>query len=202
MELRWIETLKEQRAALRERSVRLAGVTRDRGLGVLGKVRDGALDWHATLTARRSEVLEGEPRWPRFRDLEARVLARVDVALLAFGERVRAEIQRLSQLELGASAPAATVDVAPKPTPPPRKPKAAKTKPKASAKTGNGRGVAPSPKAASTRFVLPIADYDALTVKEILAELPRLTGAQRQAILEHERANKQRKSLLSALEPS
>lgn len=195
MELRWIETLKEQRAALRERSVRLAGATRDRGLGVLGKVRDGALDWHATLTARRTEVLEGEPRWAPFRDLEARVLARVDGALLAFGERVRAEIQRLSQLELGATAPAAT------PAAPTASKTKAKTKAKASAKPRNGRGVARA-KPASTRFVLPIADYDGLTVKEILAELPRLTGAQRQAILAHERANKKRKSLLSALEPS
>jgi hypothetical protein len=58
------------------------------------------------------------------------------------------------------------------------------------------RDVANAPK----RFVLPINGYDELTVKDILAELPRLTPAQCQAIRDFEAAHKNRKTVLSALD--
>jgi hypothetical protein len=50
------------------------------------------------------------------------------------------------------------------------------------------------------RFVLPINGYGDLTAKDILAELPRLTSAQCKVIRDFERVNKNRKTVLSALD--
>lgn len=170
-------TLRQTRDELAERGAKLAGATRDRGLDALKKVRGGALDWRRTLKARRSELGEGKRGFFAFAGLQLRVIDGVDRALASFSDRVRAEMKRLTHLELpspvSAPAPAAK-----------RTPKTKKAKP------------AP----ASKRLVLPIADYDTLSAKEILAELPRLTEAQCKAVHALERAHKQRKTILAALE--
>ena len=100
-----LENLGKKRDALLSRGVALAADTRDRGVAALDVVRSGALDWHATLEARRAELDADGSRWQRLSDLQLLVLDRFDRVLLAFGERVRAEIQRLSRLELSADAP-------------------------------------------------------------------------------------------------
>lgn len=163
---------------LKERSSRLAVTARDRGLGALGKVRSGTLDWHRTLEARRAELERTErPRWlTPIGGLQILVIDRVDQVLGRFSERVREEIARLQQLELGAGAP----------------PK--KKRPKAKAARPNG--------SASRRLVMPIAGYDQLNVKEIVAEVAGLSEAQREVVREHERAHKNRKTVLKALDAS
>lgn len=55
---------------------------------------------------------------------------------------------------------------------------------------------APSPR----RLVLPIAGYDELTAKQVLAELEGLTDAQREQVLAYERENKNRKTVVRAIE--
>lgn len=52
----------------------------------------------------------------------------------------------------------------------------------------------------STRFVMPIAGYDDLTAKQVLAELPRLTDAQCATVRAHEATHKKRKTVLAALD--
>ena len=47
--------------------------------------------------------------------------------------------------------------------------------------------------------MLPIAGYESLNAKQVLAELPRLTDAQCKVILDHERAHKKRKTILEAV---
>lgn len=50
------------------------------------------------------------------------------------------------------------------------------------------------------RFVLPIAGYDELTAKQVLAELTELDETQRAAVRDYEREHKNRKTVLRALE--
>jgi hypothetical protein len=179
-------TLRQTRDDLAQRSAKLAGATRDRGLQALKKVRGGALDWRRTLKARRTELGDSTHGFFAFAGLQLRVIDGVDRALASFSDRVRAEMKRLTHLELprpvSAPAPAtAAKRSAPKSSAAPRE-KKAKAAP------------------ASKRLVLPIADYDTLSAKEILAELPRLTEAQCKAVHALERAHKQRKTILAALE--
>jgi hypothetical protein len=201
-----LQTLRQRRDELVERSVRLADMTRERGVDALSKIQSGALDWTATLAARRAELGDG-PSWFRFVPVQRAVIDRAERALLLFGEQVRAQIQRLHPLELGAP----TVEPA---KPKPRRSDAASKKTasakaapaKASASTSSGtrkaKSPAPTAKAAkpTTRLLMPIADYDALTVKEVLAELPRLSPAQCKTVRAHEAQTKQRKTVLAALD--
>jgi hypothetical protein len=107
-----------------------------------------------------------------------------------------------------AAAEEDTAAMAPKKAAAPRKaaaPKkaAAKKAPPAKAATGKTNGSArPSarPSAASKRLVFPIRDYDGLTAKEVLSELPRLSDAQLRVVFDHERTHKARKTVLKALE--
>ena len=178
-------TLRQTRDELAQRGAKLAGTTRDRGLEALEKVRGGALDWRRTLKARRAELGDSKHGLFAFAGLQLRLIVGVDRALASFSDRVRAEMKRLTHLELPSpvSAPAPA---------PAETSRNASTPKKAKAKT----------KTASKRkrLVLPIADYDTLTAKEILAELPRLTEAQCKAVHAIERAHKQRKTILAALE--
>ena len=226
----FVESLSEQRSMWARRGIELAHVTRDRGVSALESVRSGTLDWQATLEARRVELSESAPAWFRFRGLQIFVVDRAESALVGFGERLRAHMQRLGQLEL---APAAEADAqavaaleetpAARKKPSARKPgkaastKAASTKP-ASAKA-QGPALAtraskaskakPTPSARrkkvatkrtkSTRFLMPIADYDGLTAKQAIAEIADLSAAQRKQIEAHEKAHKNRKTVLAAL---
>lgn len=166
-------TLRARKDELVERGSFLAESTRDRGVSALGKVRNGAMDFRQTLAARQAELPESAP-WFRFAGIERVVLQRFDRVLALFTARVRAEIKRLRQIELPAKAEPAN-DVTPK-----------KSKKKAPA--------------AGKRLVLPIADYETLTAREIVAEIPRLSDAQCRTILEFERAHKKRRTVVSALE--
>lgn len=47
---------------------------------------------------------------------------------------------------------------------------------------------------------MPITDYDSLTAKQVISELPRLSAGQCTTVYEHEKANKKRKTVLQALE--
>ncbi|HJL15079.1 MAG TPA: histone H1-like repetitive region-containing protein [Sandaracinaceae bacterium LLY-WYZ-13_1] len=290
-----LDTLKQRRDALVERGSRLAGVTRDRGVEALGRVRDGALDWHRTLEARRSELETHGAGPSRLVGLRLLVLDRFDHLLIAFGDRVRAEIQRLSGLELASAgtepadakkatakkvtvekasaketdtketdaketdakaataekataekataekattestdakttdakktgakktdakkteAKAATAETATSKKTGAKKTGAKKTgaksgsaKAKRKAKSGSAKAKSDGqrnkrkPNGASRRLVMPIADYDELTAKEVLAELGGLSAAQCTTIYEHEKAHKKRKTVLRALEP-
>jgi hypothetical protein len=171
-------TLRQTRDGFAERGAKLAGATRDRGLRALKKVRGGALDWRRTLKARRTELGDGAHGFFAFAGLQLRVIDGVDRALAGFSDRVRAEMKRLTHLELPrpASEPPPAVSAE---RSAPKKPKRAP---------------------ASKRLVLPIADYDTLSAKAILAEIPRLTEAQCKAVHALERAHKQRKTILAALE--
>ncbi len=176
-------TLRQTRDELAQRGAKLAGATRDRSLEALEKVRGGALDWRRTLKARRTELGDSKHGLFAFAGLQLRLIDGVDRALASFSDRVRAEMKRLTHLELPSPVSA--------PAPALAEPSSnASTPKKARAKA----------KAASKRLVLPIADYDTLTAKEILAELPRLTEAQCKAVHAIERAHKQRKTILAALE--
>jgi hypothetical protein len=166
-------TIRARRDELIERGNHFAEATRDRGVGALGKVRTSTVDWRKTVAARRAALTEDTP-WFRFSAVERRVLARVEQVLTVFAARVRAEIKRLRQLEL------------------PSRPETAGATAKKRGKKSDG----PAPK----RLVLPIADYETLSVRDVLGELPRLTDAQCRAVLEHERTHKQRRTLLKALE--
>ncbi|MEC7519919.1 MAG: hypothetical protein VYE22_08640 [Myxococcota bacterium] len=204
-----LETLNKTRDAWISRGTLWAAETRDRGVAALDAVRGGALDWHATLDARRAQVAEADARWSRLQGLQLLVLDRMDRVLLAFGDRVRAEIHRLSRLELSAEASPAA---APTPKKKPAKQKAAakktaakKTAPK---KTAAAKKKTAAKKAAtngarkrsSTRLLMPIAGYDDLTAKQILAELDGLSRTQCETVREHESKHKKRKTVLRALE--
>jgi hypothetical protein len=162
--------LRQRRDELKARSAGLAKATRRRGLGALAKVRGGALDWRRALAAQQ-KTLGPAPEWFRFAKLQRVVLSRVDRALAIFGDRVRFEMTRLKQRELPA---------------PPKKRAGAKRK---------GALAAPAPK----RLVFPIADYDALSAKDVIAELARLSEAQCKTVYEHERTHRKRKTVLKAL---
>lgn len=204
-----LSTLRQKRDSLVERGAKIAEATRDRGLRTLGKVQSGAMDWRRTLAARKAELGDAEAAQGRWFELRARVIDRADRVLAHFAARVRAEIKRLRKLELPQPT-TEPVEALPEPAgegsngaAQPKKKKAPSARrPSASAaqaKKANGRRE-PAGEAAPKRFVLPINDYDALNVKDILAELPRLTPAQCKAIQEFELAHKKRKTVLAALE--
>lgn len=235
-----VRALVERRESLRKHGAEVAGATRDRSLDALGRVRSGALDWHETLSAWRRDVEKraADARWARLTSLQVRLLDRADRALGWFGERVRAEIDRLARLELSVTRPAIEAGAAPRstagaakpkrttvartdPEPPSTAPEAKAKRPETKrpeTKRPETKRKAPAAKAKatrararaaakpngtrkpSTRLVMPIADYDDLTAKEILAELPRLSEAQCRTVLGHERANKGRKTIVRALE--
>jgi len=187
-----LETLNKTRDAWISRGTLWAAETRDRGVAALDAVRGGALDWHATLDARRAQVAEADARWSRLQGLQLLVLDRMDRVLLAFGDRVRAEIHRLSRLELSAEASPAA---APTPKKKTAKQKAAPKKTAAKKTAANG-----ARKRSSTRLLMPIAGYDDLTAKQILAELDGLSRTQCETVHEHESKHKKRKTVLRALE--
>ena len=227
-----LENLGKKRDALLSRGVALAADTRDRGVAALDVVRSGALDWHATLEARRAELDADGSRWQRLSDLQLLVLDRFDRVLLAFGERVRAEIQRLSRLELSADAPpvkakaakpaaaktataktaTATKATAKKATATkatakkaakakaPRKAKPGKTDAKSASKKTPTAKKRAAKKPNGKSLLMPIAGYDSLTAKEVLAELDGLTRSQCETVRDHEALNKKRKTVLKALE--
>src|SRR5690606_1670057 len=172
-------SLRQTRDELAERGSRLAEKARERGVSTLGKVRAGAIDWRRTLAAHRAALGESQAKWFRFAGLQVRVLERVDQLLARFASQVQAEMKRLRRFELPklASRPAepASADAA--------RPAAPKKRKKADRE------------AAPKRLVLPIADYDALTAKDILAELPRLSDSQCETLRAHERAHKKRKTV-------
>jgi hypothetical protein len=173
--------LREGRDELIGRTTRVADATRRSGVAALGRVRGGAVDWRRTVTARKTALREVEDaRWFRLVNLQLAVLDRVDRILSRFSEEMREQMKRLRRLELPAQTSEATA---------PRAPKKAR---KANRKS-NG-------KPATKRLVMPIADYEALTAKEILAEVPRLTDAQCKTVFEHERGHRSRKTILKALE--
>ncbi len=217
-----LENLGKKRDALLSRGVALAADTRDRGVAALDVVRSGALDWHATLEARRAELDADGSRWQRLSDLQLLVLDRFDRVLLAFGERVRAEIQRLSRLELSADAPpvkakaakpaaaktaTAKTATATKATAKkaakakaPRKAKPGKTDAKSASKKTPTAKKRAAKKPNGKSLLMPIAGYDSLTAKEVLAELDGLTRSQCETVRDHEALNKKRKTVLKALE--
>lgn len=85
---------------------------------------------------------------------------------------------------------------------------AAKKKGNGTRKKSQGKAVAPVAASSATseasettkRLVLPIGDYENLTAKEVLAEIPRLSAAQCQAVYSFERSHRKRKTVLRALE--
>ena len=179
-------TLRQTRDGFAERGAKLAGATRDRGLRALKKVRGGALDWRRTLKARRTELGDGAHGFFAFAGLQLRVIDGVDRALAGFSDRVRAEMKRLTHLEL--------------PRPASEPPPAVVSAKRGASKSSPARDKKAKSAPASKRLVLPIADYDTLSAKAILAEIPRLTEAQCKAVHALERAHKQRKTILAALE--
>ena len=84
--------------------------------------------------------------------------------------------------------PIDVVEIDPAPPPPPRRKKASKKKPGKSAKKSSG-----APR-------LPIAGYDELTAREIVALLDDLTPAQRARLRTHEMSNRNRKTVLAKLD--
>jgi hypothetical protein len=170
-------TIRARRDELVERGALIAETTRDRGVHALGKVRNGAMDWRQTLAARQADLPESTS-WFHVASFERLMLERIDRVLAIFSARVRAEIKRLRQIELPARAEPAD-DTSPT---------------RAKKKGGKRNGAAPK------RLVLPIPDYETLTAREVLAELPRLSDAQRRTILEFERAHKKRRTIVGALE--
>ena len=206
---------------LKSQTTRVAEITRDRGLDLLGKVRSGTLDWHRTLEARRSELDRANaPKWFNLSGVQLFLIDRVDGALNAFGQRVRGEILRLQSLELGAGATApdastaemgaepveaepAEAKTAAKTEAKPKKLNKRKTSPKKPAARAKGKGPRPAARKrngkTSRRLVMPIAGYDELTAKEVISELPRLTDKQREIVRAHEASHKKRKTVLAAL---
>lgn len=182
-------TLRQTREQLAARGAKLAQDTRARGLSALGKVRSGATDWRRTVATRKAELGDQPSGWFRFVRLQVTVLDRVDRALALFSDRVKSEMKRLRRLELPRSTQPKTEARAAEPEA--RVRRATKT---ARAKT-NGKAAPAAPK----RLVLPIADYESLTAKDILAELPRLSDSQCETIRAHELAHKKRKTILNAL---
>lgn len=183
-----LETLRHRRDELADRGAKLAKETRDRGLSALGKVRSGALDWRRTLATRKAELDEQPRGWFRFAGLQVRVLEGVDRVLARLSDRMRDEMKRLRRLELPQPAAAEREVAAEAPA---RRTQAAKAKAKKPAAR-----TAPAAK----RLVLPIADYDSRTAKDVVSELPRLSDSQCAAVRTYERANKKRKTVLAALD--
>ncbi|HEY8432544.1 MAG TPA: hypothetical protein VIL20_29440, partial [Sandaracinaceae bacterium] len=168
-------SLRRARDELSARGAQLAQKARERGASALETVRAGAIDWRRTIAAHRSRLGAPTPRL-HFASLRVRVLEQVDRVLARFASQVRAELERLRRFELPEhaarpSAPAAETSHRPAP----------KKRTKAESR------------AASKRLVLPIADYEARTAKDILAELPRLSDSQCEVLRAHERAHKKRK---------
>lgn len=182
-----IDTLAEQRKGIVDRGSRLATATRERGMDALSKVRDGTLDWHKTLLARRAAIAasRAQPRRRSLDGVQLFMLDRFDRMLGAFAERVREEIERLGQLELARHELHDT--------------EAAPVRPKKAAKARRAPKKV-QPKTATRRLVLPIADYDTLSAKAIVAELAGLSRAHCKALRLHEAANKKRKTVLNALD--
>mgnify|MGYP001576594690 CR=1 FL=1 len=183
-----IDTLAEQRKGIVERGSRFATATRERGVEALGLVRDGTLDWHRTLLARRA-ALDAGPAQARRLSLDGFqmfVLDRFDRLHGAFAEKVREEIERLGRFELARHEPPEL-----KATP--------RARPKSVVKARRTHSNA-APKTATRRLVLPIADYDSLSAKAVIAELSGLSRAHCKAIRLHEAANKKRKTVLDALD--
>lgn len=172
---------------LKERSTRFAVTARDRGLGALDRVRSGTLDWHHTLEARRSELERAErPRWfAPIGGLQILVIDRMDRVIEKLSDRVREEIARLQKLELAAGEPKVTAAA-------PRKSAKTAKRPTAKAPRANGKP--------SRRLVMPIAGYDELNAKEIVAEIGRLSEAQCKQVRTHEANHKNRKTVLKALD--
>ncbi len=199
---------------LKNRTSQIAIKTRDRGIDVLGKVRDGTLDWHRTLEARRAELdAANAPRWFQLGGLQIFVIDRFDHVLDAVSDKIREEIRRLQHLELQAApateahqtatrpkAKAAAKRTAAKPKAKASAKKAA-AKPKATAKMAAKAKSRPAAKRKATRrFVVPIAGYDELTAKEIIGEVPGLSPAQCATVRSHEASHKKRKTVLAALD--
>jgi len=185
---------------MKERSTGLATKTRDVGLDALEKVRAGTVDWHRVLEGRKAEIANGNgttPEWLKLGRVQLFVIDRFDRVLEAFGERVREQIRLLSKLELGADvsdeAPAEKKAA---------KPKAKRAKaPAKAAKTSRAKAKKkPAAKKGSKKLVMPIAGYDELTAKEVISEVSRLSPAQAETVRAHEAANKNRKTVLAALD--
>jgi hypothetical protein len=166
-----LASLKQRRDDLVERSTTVAQRTRKRSVDVLGKVQSSASAWQRNVATEAARVGKEEPRWFRFVTLRTRILSRADALLGRFAEELRARLIRLRALEL---------------------PRGGKRKTSTKRKAANGNG--------SRKLVLPIADYETLSAKEVLAEIPRLSPAQAKTVFEHETAHKQRKTVLNALE--
>lgn len=184
-----IDTFSEGRKDLLARGTRIAAATRDHGLQALGKVRSGTLDWHRTLRSRLAHIDASgtQPRWLKLDGLQIFVIDRVDRALVAFADRVRTEIARLARLELGA--------------PPKEAKKRAPAAERKKARAGAPKKAPAKRRAEPTRrLVMPIADYDDLTAKEVIAELGGLSRAQCKTVRAREASAKKRKTVLRALD--
>ncbi len=191
------------------------GRARARGVDALGKLQSGAIDWQETLSARRA-TLTAEPR--RLGSLQIALLERTERWVGRLADRARDSLARLRLPELPvASKPAELEPSRAQPIEPeaepvesdaarvkgarPKRPSAKRSSTKSSStKSGKGETKTETKGPSSRRLVLPIAEYETLSAKAIVAEVPRLTAAQRKVVLEHERANKKRKSVLNALE--
>jgi len=80
--------------------------------------------------------------------------------------------------------------------------KAVAKSPNKTAKKAKARPAAKRPGGtkATRRFIMPIASYDELTAKEVLAEVHRLTPAQCETVRSHELSHKKRKTVVAALD--
>ncbi|MCC6877013.1 MAG: hypothetical protein IT378_22095 [Sandaracinaceae bacterium] len=204
------------REALLAKGAAWMGRARARGVDALGKLQSGAIDWQETLSARRA-TLTAEPR--RLGSLQIALLERTERWVGRLADRARDSLARLRLPELpGASKPAELEPSRAQPIQPaeaepvesdaarvkgarPKRPSAKRSSTKSSStKSGKGETKSETKGPSSRRLVLPIAEYETLSARAIVAEGPRLTAAQREVVLEHERANKKRKSVLNALE--
>ena len=214
-----VDRLKEHHGTLVTQGSDWLDKTRAQGADAIERVRTGMFDWQAVLDGRRSSKGAAVSAQNALR-LRLLFLNRVDRILVSFERRVRQEIDRLdaqstraSEAPLGganekAAAPSSS---AKKATRAKSANGAAQTAKKQTAKKQapkpNGKKAASpngTPKVRAKRgarsFVLPIADYDTLSAKAVLAEIPNLSKTQRKALSEHERSHKGRKTVLAALD--
>jgi hypothetical protein len=214
MESLW-ETLGRGRSEVLARGVAVLTRTRDTGVEILDRAERRAESWRFQVAHRRAN-LNGKP----IERVERRVLGRVEHWLEAMGLRLREQRKRLAP---NASAPIADdvaeaeitpilADVA---APPARRKKRVRIEvrdvPVAPARTSARKTEKQRPAAraakksgakASTRWVRPpleVGELAALPVRQLLGKLGTLEAAELRTLLEHERANRKRKTVIDAI---
>lgn len=209
-----MSTMERGRDALFTRGAELARRSTLLGLDLLSRVEQRTSSARDNLTSRR-ESLNGAP----VERLERRVLSRLESLLELLNQGAATQRKRLAA-DAGADISDAILVEDTKAGARPRARAASKSRPatksratKPSAKAAKAakpravKAAKAEPKKAaraSTRWVSEPADelgaLTALSAKELIARAPSLSTATRKALVAHEKANKQRKTVLSALD--